>query len=87
MYGIVPANGLYNKESLLEFMTGRNITYLVAFETQYRGIFHPSELEGLKEYSSLQGTKEYAEELGVYSTEYLGRVHVYHFGNLNRTSL
>jgi poly-beta-1,6-N-acetyl-D-glucosamine synthase len=81
------ANGLYNKESLLEFMTGRNITYLVAFETKYRGIFHPSELEGLKEYSSLQGTKEYAEELGVYSTEYLGRVHVYHFGNLNRTSL
>jgi biofilm PGA synthesis N-glycosyltransferase PgaC len=87
------ANGLYNKESLLEFMTERNITYLVAFdtidpfETSDRGMFLPSELEGLREYSSLQGTKEYAEELGVFSTEYLGRVHVYHFGNLNRTSL
>jgi biofilm PGA synthesis N-glycosyltransferase PgaC len=87
------ANSLYNKTSLLEFMTERNITYLVAFETidpfetSDRGIFRPSELEGLREYSSLQGTKEYAEELGVYSTEYLGRVHVYHFGNLNRTSL
>ncbi len=85
------ANGLYDKESLLEFMTARNITYLVAFETPSLGIGGikgiTSELEGLNEYSSLQGTKEYAEELGVFSTEYLGRVHVYHFGNLNRTSL
>ena len=68
-------NGIFSKEALLDFMTKRNIKYLMAFETEVGELFTPSGLESLK---------NDFEKMATYNTHNY-RVHLYYYPNWNQT--